>query len=892
MIDPVKDFLAPKRFSIAAYLCIIVYFLCGLVLIVVTVALRDSENWKFSCFVDGKSTAMYKEQVDQACFARYDQTYISPLPLYGFVLLSIGFTVVVSVIYSLLVSTRVDEIKSSYERKKTRTTKENEDYENEDYVVLNRGTFVIYFYFIHLVLRALFMITLTILQHSYFYPNGFDSKFSCNLPPTNQVTSNINTPKNANGTLVTCKNATASEKWLTGVIVSVLNSIVAAVILGEVIYLLPRLPIFNRYYGVGWSCDSKFVIEYLLGKPYNVPGENESLTNIENNPPDYSTQDYSTPDSFAENDSIQHFRTQDSINFYKQQVLNRCRETDIYYGPKACLDDFYIDVVIHTERAQHEFSKEMNRHEIYDIHTEVPSNSIRLENIKDLFNPNEDTKSNFPRSILANGRPGIGKTALTEKILRDWANEIDEYYSDKIAFFFKLRWFNDKLTNLSLKTFLQLGTRLNEEKFESIYEEIAKEPQKAILIFDGLDELHGNPISCLDQSKMIPDDPNTCMSAMNLFINLMLGNLLKGATVLVTSRPTADDFYSRLHFDRNVEITGFTWDKIEEYVSRFCDNNNRSDLESRIWKHIKSSPGLSNLCYTPVNCFIVCVILFECLSDPRNDIGAPPTTLTELYKTAVNHFEKYHHTNADKNPTMTEEALKELQRLAFDGMENGQHVFNQELFDEQMKTSGLLNSLSNPIFPIQTQFCFIHLTIQEFLAARHVTETLATLEIKKFIFDHVKSGKWHLVLQFLAGLLGKKIKNFDKEYTDCVFAFAERFEVTHGKIELNYNEVLVMTCLREVDDEEIVKSVCETTALNDVVHLHGGSHIVSPSEWAARKFVCKHMKNLELNKNANQQISDKGEYYPSNIRSRSSTIITWNLKYEIYELLFMSLNDR
>ncbi|CAB4037182.1 Hypothetical predicted protein [Paramuricea clavata] len=509
----------------------------------------------------------------------------------------------------------------------------------------------------------------------------------------------------------------------------------------------------------------------------------------------------------------------------------------------------------------------MKRHKIYDVYTEVPRTSIRLENIKDLFYPNEDTKGEFPRSILAIGKPGIGKTVLTEKILRDWANEIDEYYSDKIAFFFKLRWFNDneKLTNLSLKTFLQLGTRLNEEKFESIYKEIAKEPQKAILIFDGLDEFHGNPISCFGQSTMIPDDPNTCMSAMNLFINLMLGNLLKRATVLVTSRLTADDFYSRLYFDRNVEITGFTQDKIEEYVSRFCDNNNRSDLKSRIWRHIKSSPELLNLCYIPVNCFIVCVILFECLSDPRNDIGAPPTTLTELYQTAVNQFEKYHHRNADRNPTMTEEALKELQRLAFGGMENGQLVFNQELFDEQMKTSGLLNSLPKPIFPNQTQFCFIHLTIQEFLAARHVTETLAPLEIKKFIFDHIRSGKWHLVLQFLAGLLGKKIKNFRREYTDCVFAFAERFQVTHGKIELNYNEVFVMTCLREVDDEEIVKDVCETTALNVVVHLHGGSHIVSPSEWAARKFVCKHMKNLELN---------KGEYYPSNIRSRSPTIIT------------------
>jgi hypothetical protein len=75
---------------------------------------------------------------------------------------------------------------------------------------------------------------------------------------------------------------------------------------------------------------------------------------------------------------------------------------------------------------------------------------------------------------------------------------------------------------------------MNEEHFESIYEEIAKEPQKAILVFDGLDEYHGNPINCLDQSRIISNDPNTGTSAMNLFIKLVLGDLLKGATVVVT----------------------------------------------------------------------------------------------------------------------------------------------------------------------------------------------------------------------------------------------------------------------------------------------------------------------------------------------------------------------
>ena len=540
---------------------------------------------------------------------------------------------------------------------------------------------------------------------------------------------------------------------------------------------------------------------------------------------------------------------QESIDFYKQQVLNRSRAPDINYIQKTSLDSLYIDVVIHTERSKREFTsilEKVDRHEIYDVYMKVPSKAIRLEKIRDLFYPNEDTitKGKFPRSILVIGRPGIGKTVLTEKILRDWANGIDEYYSDKIVFFFKFRWFNEnsnKLSNFSLKTFLRFWTGLSEEKFKSIYEEIAKEPQKAILIFDGLDEYHDDPISCLEQSRIIPNDPNTGTSAMNLFIKLVLGDLFKGATVVVTSRPTADDLYSRLDFDRKVEIIGFTSDKIEEYVSRFCDNNNTSDLKTKIWKHIKSSSELLNLCYIPVNCFIVCVTLSGCLSNPRNGTDVLPTTLTELYQTAIDHFEKYHHRNADRNST-AHEALKQLQRLAFLGMESGKLVFEQESFDEEMKTSGLLNSLSNPIFPLRTQFCFIHLTIQEFLAARHVTETLAPPEIKKFISDHVGSGRWHLVLQFIAGLLGKKIKMFDYKY--CVSAFAESLKVTHGEIKLNYNQVFAMTCLMEVDNGKVAKEVCETTSLNDVVRLDNADYRASASEMAAVCFVCKHMKNL------------------------------------------------
>ena len=521
VMDAVKEYLAPKRFGIVAYVCVIVHFLCGLVFTAVTAALRASEIGKFSGIVATKSTATYKTQVDKACFSRYEQAYNTPLPLYGFVLLSIGSTVLVSVIYSLVVSKRVDEIESSNDRDNAHGNAANQVHGE------NR---TMYFYFVHLILRFLCGIIFTVLQYTFFYPNGFDMKFRCNLPPA-EVNSNniINAPRNAshvnNNTSVSCENPTASEKKLFGTIVSVINFTFAFVIFLEVIFLWRRLPVLNCHYGVGWSCDTEFVISYFLRKPYMVVPDTVQLVNLP-----------------------------ECINNYKQHILNRPRAPGITYIPNISLDDLHVDVIIHTGRAQHKFHKNMDRHEIYDVYMKIPETSLRLEEIKDLFYPNKDTKGLIPRRILVTGRPGIGKTVLTEKIIYDWANEIDKYYTGKIVLFFKFRWFNiSKLTSLSLKEFLQIGTALvAEEIFEGVCEEITKEPQKTILIFDGLDEFNGNPFSNLDESQVIANDPNACISGINLFIKIFLGSFLKGATVLVTSRPTTQDFCSMLNFENFV----------------------------------------------------------------------------------------------------------------------------------------------------------------------------------------------------------------------------------------------------------------------------------------------------------------------------------------------------
>ena len=261
-----------------------------------------------------------------------------------------------------------------------------------------------------------------------------------------------------------------------------------------------------------------------------------------------------------------------------------------------------------------------------------------------------------------------------------------------------------------------------------------------ILIFDGLDELKG--FSRYLKKVQPPDDHNICMSGISMFIKLISHRFLPEATILVTSRPTADEVYSRFPFHRTVEIIGFTNDEIEEYVEKFSDNHGKSNLKSVIWNHIKCSPDLLNSCYIPVNCWIITTIIFEYLKKPNNLARFLPATLTELYQAAIIHFDKHHFRNLDGQSS---NIAAQIQLTAFEGIENGNLLFANDSLDEQMSNSGLVNKLSNPYSQTQQQFCFIHLTMQEFLAAKHVTETFSKPEeVKTFITSHISNGRWHL----------------------------------------------------------------------------------------------------------------------------------------------------
>ena len=775
--DACRTVLNRETFGTVGYVCAFLHVLCGSIVTVVTGDLKGKEEDGFSCSVDHQSMAPYKQQVDNECFLKYKKVYNSPIPLYGFVLLSIGLMAAIGVIYSLCVKKHVRVIESEPTNRKGRSHR------------------IFSFYMGQLILRALCGIIFTLLQHLYFYPSGFNETFSCNLP-AKLWKSNLKAPYN--GTSTDCTNGTANEMEAWGIFVSVINSFIAFVILIEVAYLFRRrfVTLKDRYPG-GWDIDSEFVVVYFTSGQYTC------------------THGESTPLKRKKN-------TWRCIQFYKSNILNRPLSPYIYYGTDITLEKVYVDL---------------------DIKMEENASPICLENTEKIFQHKEDSRADSTFRILVTGGPGYGKTFFAEKILHDWAqsDESNKFYYHKIAFFFTISSFNASNTeHIELKKFLQLGTKLREETFQMIYEEVKNNPKAAILIFDGLHEFNGNLKECLDQTESISNDPDTPMSRMNLCLKLISGrDMLIGATVLVTSRPLPGGICSSFNMNE-VKITGFNYDKIYDHVTRFCHNNHVDktyNLDAyEIWDNIKSSPQLLELCKTPVNSFIVCVILSGCLS----------STLTKIYEGVFWYFKTHDEQLSADGKTENTSTLDYLQELAFNSEKNGQKYVKE--IDEHMKGSYFFNSLSKTAFPIRKQFYFAPATMQAFLAARHVTEKFDPSQIKDFILEHIGSNKMSLVLQFIAGLLGQKImESADEQYqtclTTCLTTFVESVTVSFGCHGQNEKVDLVINCLREVDNYKIVTAIFESTALRN-----------------------KEISELKFSPAIHSQsIEDKGELYHTNI---------------------------
>ena len=440
------------------------------------------------------------------------------------------------------------------------------------------------------------------------------------------------------------------------------------------------------------------------------------------------------------------------------QLKDDFGDTEISSGN---LEDIYVTIIIQEGRENmNAYPQKFDRHMIYDSHLGTPEAVTKLTNPVGMFKPKKnDRDQKYPKRILVIGRPGIGKTMLTKKLLQQWNEKNEEFWHEKILILVQLRAINNE--EVTLREMLGCGEGLSRDDFESMYNSISLNPAKTVLIFDGLNELDVDS-SLLSTKTNANRSPNEKMPAFTILKQLFRGNFLPGVTLLITSPPRAKNVLQYLSFEGTVEILGFFEEQIREYVLKFCKDDN--DTAELIWNHIKESAELLSLCYVPVNSYIVCLTLKE--STENDQSSDTPETVTELYKRAVKVLIYRHHPIYKLTPRPSdyliisfpeelEKDFSKLKEVAKWGIREGRLIFERTTRDEfgDLANCGLFHKLPDKR---RNYFCFLHLTLQEFLAASRVVDDMDNID--DFLANHINDPKWHLVIQFVFGLVGDKIK--------------------------------------------------------------------------------------------------------------------------------------
>ncbi|XP_076732097.1 uncharacterized protein LOC112433632 [Maylandia zebra] len=389
-------------------------------------------------------------------------------------------------------------------------------------------------------------------------------------------------------------------------------------------------------------------------------------------------------------------------------------------GNPTLLNQIYTELYI-TEGGTAEVNDE---HEVRQIETasrkpDRPETTIRQE---DIFkaSPGRDEPI---RTVLTKGVAGIGKTVLTQKYSLDWA---EDKANQDIQFIFPF-------------TFRELNV-LKEEKFSLVglvhhfFTETKEagicsfEDFQVVFIFDGLDECR----LPLDFHKTtILTDPRKSTSVDVLLINLIRGKLLPSARLWITTRPAAANQIPPDCVGMVTEVRGFTDPQKEEYFrKRFRDE----EQASRIISHIKTSRSLHIMCHIPVFCWITATVLEDVLETREG--GQLPKTLTEMYI----HFlvvqakvkKVKYDGGAETDPHWNKKnrkMIKSLGKLAFDQLQKGNLIFYEPDLTEcgiDIRAASVYSGVFTQIFKEERGlyqdkvFCFIHLSVQEFLAALHV----------------------------------------------------------------------------------------------------------------------------------------------------------------------------
>ncbi|XP_047188323.1 NLR family CARD domain-containing protein 3-like isoform X15 [Scophthalmus maximus] len=436
---------------------------------------------------------------------------------------------------------------------------------------------------------------------------------------------------------------------------------------------------------------------------------------------------------------------QQVLDEHKISLRRRCErvtEGSDDRGSETLLNRIFTELYI-TEGQ----SEEVNtQHEVRQLETTSKKKTHHETPIKchDIFKDGPDQQRRI-RVVLTNGVAGVGKTFSVQKFTLDWAEGLENQDVSLLILlsFRELNLIKDQ--QHSLLTLLHV--------FHSSLQKVTEEKLavcRLLFIFDGLDESRRS----LDfNHREVVSDVTQRSSVNVLLTNLIQGNLLPSALVWITSRPSAANQIPPTCVDRVTEVRGFTDTQKEEYFRRrFSDE----ELSSRIISHVKTSRSLHIMCQIPVFCWISAIVLEHMsTTDQREEL---PKTLTDLYS----HFllvqtrrkkDKYHEGRETSPQELTEadgDVLLKLGRLAFEHLQTGNIMFYQEDLErcglditEASVYSGVCTEIFRREFVIfqKTIYCFVHLSVQEFLAAVYMFHCVTNRNTK--VLDDFLGTNWN-----------------------------------------------------------------------------------------------------------------------------------------------------
>nr|XP_043873508.1 NLR family CARD domain-containing protein 3-like [Solea senegalensis] len=432
-------------------------------------------------------------------------------------------------------------------------------------------------------------------------------------------------------------------------------------------------------------------------------------------------------------------------------------------GSRTLLNRIFTELYI-TEGQ----SEEVNtQHEVMQLETTSKKKTVQDTPIKccDIFKALPDQQGSI-RVVLTNGVAGVGKTFSVQKFTLDWAEGLENQDVNLLIVlsFRELNLIRDQ--QHSLLTLLHV--------FHPTLEKVRAEELavcKPLFIFDGLDE---SRLSLDFSSRTLISDITLRSSVNSLLTNLIQGNLLPSALVWITSRPAAANQIPPTCVARVTEVRGFTDDQKDEY---FRKRSRTEDLSSRVISHIKTSRSLHIMCQVPVFCWISATVLEHMLTTEQR--GELPKTLTDLYshfllvqtKRKKNKYDEGHETSPRELMEADGDFLLKLGRLAFEHLQKGDIMFYQEDLERcglSVTEASVYSGVCTEIFRRESVifqksvYCFVHLSVQEFLAAVYMFHGFTNRKkkvLQDFFRKKVDDGGYTPLDVFLKAAMEKSLQS-------------------------------------------------------------------------------------------------------------------------------------